>query len=224
RWVPEEIKTDYLLVNIPEFKLHIFEEGRLKFNMNVVVGSGQHNTVIFSGDLKYVVFSPYWNVPPSIVRNEILPGIKKNKNYLANHNMEITGNTGGLPNVRQKPGANNSLGRVKFLFPNNYNIYMHDTPAKSLFGESKRAFSHGCIRLGEPKKLAEFLLRDDSTWTSEKITAAMKSGKERYVTLKKTVPVFIGYFTAWVDSKGELNFRDDVYGHDAKLEKQMFNK
>lgn len=222
RWVPEKINSDYLLVNIPEFKLHVFEEGNLKFNMNVVVGSGQHNTVIFSGDLKYVVFSPYWNVPPSIVRNEIVPGINKNKNYLSKHNMEITGYSGNLPNVRQKPGANNSLGKVKFLFPNNYNIYMHDTPAKSLFGESKRAFSHGCIRLGEPKKLAEFLLRNDTTWTSEKITAAMNTGKEKYVTLKETVPVFIGYFTAWVDSKGQLNFRDDVYGHDAKLAKKMF--
>lgn len=222
RWVPEKINSDYLLVNIPEFKLHVFEEGKLKFNMNVVVGSGQHNTVIFSGDLKYIVFSPYWNVPPSIVKNEIVPGMNKNKNYLASHNMEITGYSGGLPNVRQKPGANNSLGKVKFLFPNNYNIYMHDTPAKSLFGESKRAFSHGCIRLSEPKKLAEFLLRHDSTWTSEKITAAMNSGKEKYITLKESVPVFIGYFTAWVDAKGRLNFRDDVYGHDARLAKKMF--
>ncbi len=224
RWVPEKINSDYLLVNIPEFKLHVFEAGKLSFDMNVVVGSGQHNTVIFSGDLKYVVFSPYWNIPRSIVKNEIVPGMNKNNNYLAKHNMEITGNSGGLPNVRQKPGPNNSLGRVKFLFPNNYNIYMHDTPARSLFGESKRAFSHGCIRLGEPKKLAEFLLRNDTTWTSSKITAAMNAGKEKYVTLKQTVPVFIGYFTAWVDSKGQLNFRDDVYGHDAKLAAKMFEQ
>lgn len=222
RWVPEKINTDYLLVNIPEFRLHVFEQGKLNFNMNVVVGSGQNNTVIFSGDLKYVVFSPYWNVPEGILKKEILPGMNRDKNYLAKHNMEINGYTGSLPNIREKPGANNSLGKVKFLFPNNYSIYMHDTPAKSLFGENKRAFSHGCIRLGEPKKLAEFLLRNDSTWTSGKIDAAMNSGKEKYVTLKQTVPVFIGYFTAWVDSNGELNFRDDVYGHDAKLAKKMF--
>ncbi|MHA4844067.1 L,D-transpeptidase family protein [Flavitalea antarctica] len=222
RWVPAEVNSDYLLVNIPQFKLHVYEQGKLSFSMNVVVGSLQHNTVIFNGDLKYVVFSPYWNVPPSIVKNEILPGIQRNKNYIAGHNMEITGYSGKLPNVRQKPGPNNSLGKVKFLFPNSYNIYLHDTPAKSLFGETNRAFSHGCIRLGEPRKLAEFLLRNDKSWTTEKIRQAMDAGKERYVTLTKPVPVFIGYFTAWVDSEGLLNFRDDVYGHDAKLAEKMF--
>jgi len=223
RWVPSAINTDYILVNIPEFALHVFEKGKLKFSMKVVVGSGQHNTVIFKGDLKYVVFSPYWNIPPGILKNEILPGMQRDKNYLVRHNMEITGYSGSLPNIRQKPGRNNSLGKVKFLFPNNYNIYLHDTPAKSLFGENKRAFSHGCIRVSEPLKLAEFLLRDDSTWTTAKITAAMNSGKEKYVTLKKTVPVFIGYFTAWVNSQGQLNFRDDVYGRDIKLGEKLFN-
>jgi L,D-transpeptidase YcbB len=224
RWVPEEVTGDYLLVNIPQFKLHVYEKGKLAWSMNVVVGSLQHNTVIFNGDLKYIVFSPYWNVPVSIVKNEIMPGIKKNKNYIASHNMEITSYSGSIPNVRQKPGANNSLGKVKFLFPNSYNIYLHDTPAKSLFGETSRAFSHGCIRLGEPMKLAEFLLRNDSTWTKQNIQKAMDAGKEKYVTLSKTIPVFIGYFTAWVDSEGLLNFRDDVYGHDAKLAEKMFLK
>ncbi|MBX2920571.1 MAG: L,D-transpeptidase family protein [Chitinophagaceae bacterium] len=224
RWVPAKVEGDFLLVNIPEFKLHIFEDSKPVYAMNVVVGTNQNNTVIFYGDLKYIVFSPYWNVPPGILKNEVLPGMKKDKNYLAKHNMEIAGyTTGGLPNVRQKPGSNNSLGKVKFLFPNNYNIYMHDTPAKSLFGESRRAFSHGCIRLGEPKKLAEFLLRNDSTWTSAAIDKAMNSGKEKYVTLRDAIPVFIGYFTAWVDSKGDLNFRDDIYGHDARIEKKMFS-
>lgn len=222
RWVPEKISTDYLLVNIPEFKLHVFKNGKLDFSMNVVVGTNQNSTVIFNGDLKYVVFSPYWNVPMGILKNEVIPGMKRDKNYLAKHNMEINGYTGSLPNIRQKPGSNNSLGKVKFLFPNNYSIYMHDTPAKSLFGESKRAFSHGCIRLGEPKKLAQFLLRKDSTWTSSKMDAAMSSGKEKYVTLKETIPVFIGYFTTWVDSEGQLNFRDDIYGHDARLATKMF--
>jgi murein L,D-transpeptidase YcbB/YkuD len=222
RWVPAEVTTDFLLVNIPQFKLHVYEKGKLAFSMNVVVGSLQHNTVIFNGDLKYVVFSPYWNVPASIVKNEIMPGIQKNKNYIARHNMEITGYSGKIPNVRQKPGPNNSLGKVKFLFPNSYNIYLHDTPAKSLFGETNRAFSHGCIRLGEPRKLADFLLRNDSTWTDAKIGRAMDAGKENYVTLSKPIPVFIGYFTAWVDSDGLLNFRDDVYGHDAKLADKMF--
>ncbi len=223
RWVPEDVKGDYLLVNIPEFRLHVFENAVPVKHMDVVVGSGQHNTVIFSGDLKYVVFSPYWNVPQSIVKNEIMPGIAKNPNYISAHNMEITGYSGSVPHVRQKPGPNNSLGRVKFLFPNNYNIYMHDTPAKSLFGETRRAFSHGCIRLSEPRWLAEFLLRGDSTWREDAIQNAMLSNKEKWVTLKQPIPVFIGYFTAWVDSKGLLNFRNDVYGHDVKMEKLMFN-
>lgn len=219
RWMPAAPTTDYLLVNIPEFRLHVYEKGKLAFDMNVVVGSVANNTVIFSGTLNQIVFSPYWNVPASILKNEVLPGIRKNRNYLARHNMEWNGNS-----VRQKPGKSNSLGLVKFLFPNSYSIYFHDTPSKSLFGESKRAFSHGCIRLSEPKKLAEFLLRNDSTWTDDKITAAMNAGKEKYVRLRgaNEVPVFIGYFTSWVDKDGILNFRPDVYGHDKRMTERLF--
>jgi murein L,D-transpeptidase YcbB/YkuD len=218
RWVPAEPGTDYLLVNIPEFRLHVYEKGRYLFGMNVVVGQTAHQTVIFNGTLKYVVFSPYWNIPQSIIKNEILPALSRNKNYLETHNMERYGN-----GIRQKPGPDNALGLVKFLFPNNYNIYLHDTPAKSLFGESKRAFSHGCIRLSEAKKLAEFLLRNDADWNAATITRAMKSGRERYVTLRNPVPVFIGYFTAWVDREGQLNFRNDIYGHDKQLAGHLFN-
>ncbi len=220
RWMPAAPATDYILVNIPEFQMHVYEKGELSFNMAVVVGSEAHSTVIFSGTLNQVVFSPYWNVPPGILKNEILPGIKRRPNYLAKHNMEWNGNS-----VRQKPGKTNSLGLVKFLFPNSYNIYFHDTPSKSLFGETSRAFSHGCIRLSEPAKLAGFLLRSDSTWTAEKISAAMNSGKEKYVRLrgKNEIPVYIGYFTSWVDRDGNLNFRKDVYGHDKKMEERLFN-
>lgn len=217
RWVPAEPSTDYLLVNLPEFRLHVYEQGKYMWNMNVVVGSAAHSSVIFNGDMKYVVFSPYWNVPPGIMKAEVLPGIKRNKNYLANHNMEWNGGA-----VRQKPGPRNSLGLVKFLFPNSYNIYLHDTPAKSLFEEDKRAFSHGCIRLAEPKKLAEYLLRNDPNWGTERITKAMNSGKETYVTLKNQIPVFIVYFTSWVDLDGRLNFRDDIYGHDKKMAERLF--
>jgi murein L,D-transpeptidase YcbB/YkuD len=219
RWVPAAPSTDYILVNIPEFRLHMYEQGQLAFSMNAVVGSEVHSTVIFAGKLNQVVFSPYWNVPPGIMKNEVLPGIKRSKNYLARHNMEWNGGS-----VRQKPGKSNSLGLVKFLFPNSYNIYLHDTPSKNLFGESQRAFSHGCIRLSEPKKLAEFLLRKDSTWTTTKIIAAMNSGKEKYVQLRGSnkIPVFIGYFTAWVDHTGKLNFRKDIYGHDQKMADRLF--
>ncbi|NIJ52610.1 L,D-transpeptidase family protein [Dyadobacter arcticus] len=219
RWVPAAPSTDYILVNIPEFRLHMYEKGQLAFSMNAVVGTEVHNTVIFAGTLNQIVFSPYWNVPPGILKNEVLPGIKRSKNYLVRHNMEWSGGS-----VRQKPGKSNSLGLVKFLFPNSYNIYLHDTPSKSLFGESQRAFSHGCIRLSEPKKLAEFLLRKDSTWTSAKITAAMNRGKEKFVQLHGSgkIPVFIGYFTAWVDHTGKLNFRKDIYGHDRKMADRLF--
>ena len=218
RWVPAAPTTDYLLVNIPEYRLHAYEKGKYKWSMNIVTGSAAHNTVIFTGTLKHIVFSPYWNIPPGILKNETLPAIRRNKNYLAAHNMEWNGNT-----VRQKPGPNNALGLVKFLFPNVYNIYLHDTPSKSLFGEDKRAFSHGCIRLSQPTKLALFLLRNSSEWDSAKVVKAMNAGKEKYVNVNETVPVYIGYFTAWVDQEGKLNFRDDIYGHDRKMAAHLFS-
>jgi len=219
RWIPAEPSTDYLLVNIPEFKLHVYDKGQYSWSSNVVVGSTANSTVIFTGNLKHIVFSPYWNVPSSILKKEILPGIAKNKNYLARHHMEWNGNS-----VRQKPGPWNSLGQVKFLFPNNYNIYLHDTPSKSLFNEEKRDFSHGCIRLSEPKRLAQYILRNDANWDSVKITKAMNAGKEQYYNVKEPIPVFIGYFTAWVDREGKLNFRDDVYGHDKQMKERLFAK
>jgi murein L,D-transpeptidase YcbB/YkuD len=131
--------------------------------------------------------------------------------------MEITGQENGLPVIRQKPGPQNSLGRVKFLFPNSYNIYLHDTPSKSLFGESSRSFSHGCIRVSEPEKLANFLLADSKLWNEEKIRAAMYSGKEKTVTLNNKTPVFIAYFTAFTSRDGNLNFRKDIYNRDQSL-------
>jgi L,D-transpeptidase YcbB len=219
RWMPATPTTDYILVNIPEFQMHVYEKGQPAFNMVVVVGSEAHSTVIFSGTLNQIVFSPYWNVPSSILKNEIMPGIRRNRNYLARHHMEWHGGS-----VRQKPGKFNSLGLVKFLFPNSYAIYFHDTPSKGLFNETSRAFSHGCIRLSEPAKLAAFLLRRDSTWTSERITQAMNAGQEKYIRLRGSseIPVFIGYFTSWVDRNGDLNFRKDVYGHDKTMEIRLF--
>jgi murein L,D-transpeptidase YcbB/YkuD len=146
----------------------------------------------------------------------------RNRNYLASHHMEITGNEGGLPVIRQLPGADNSLGRVKFLFPNSFNIYFHDTPAKSLFEKDKRAFSHGCIRLSDPVKMANYLLQGEPEWPAEKIEEAMNSGNEKYVKLKKPVPVLITYYTAWVDENGVLHFADDIYGHDEAAIGKMF--
>jgi len=216
RWVPLDLKRHYLIINIPSFTLYAYDADTIHFSMNVVVGKDVHKTVLFSGDIKYIVFSPYWDIPPSILKNEILPGIRRDPNYLKRNNMEWVGNR-----VRQKPGPKNSLGLVKFLFPNSYNIYLHDTPAKSLFEKSARAFSHGCIRLGEPEKLADYLLKDDPNWTPEKIKTAMHAGMEKYVTLKNPVPVYIGYLTAFVDNQGRINIRDDVYKRDGALEKTI---
>jgi murein L,D-transpeptidase YcbB/YkuD len=136
--------------------------------------------------------------------------------------MERIGGSASNPIIRQKPGANNALGRVKFLFPNSYSIYLHDTPSKSHFSREQRAFSHGCIRVSKPRDLAEYLLRNDSTWTSEKIGKAMMSGKETFVKLKERRPVTIGYFTAWEDAEGRLQFREDVYGLDQRLADELF--
>ena len=218
RWVPVTIQKNYLFVNIPAYKVYVVENDSMIFNMNVVVGKSQHKTAIFNGEVKYVVFSPYWNIPASIIKKEILPAVRRNRKYLAQHNMEWNGNQ-----IRQKPGPNNSLGLVKFLFPNSHNIYLHDTPAKSLFSETSRAFSHGCIRLAEPKKLASYLLGNDTTWNDATITAAMESGIEKTVTLGKATPVFIAYFTSWVDRSGKINFRKDIYSRDSRLAKLMLN-
>lgn len=163
-------------------------------------------------------------MPQDIVKKEILPAIAHDAHYLQKNNMEIMGQNNGLPVIRQKPGEDNSLGKVKFLFPNSFNIYFHDTPAKSLFSKDIRAYSHGCIRLSDAEKLADYLLKDDPKWTKEKINEAMNSGDEKFVAVKNPVPVFITYYTAWVDENGKLNFRNDIYGHDADIADKMFTK
>jgi murein L,D-transpeptidase YcbB/YkuD len=224
RWMPEVNSGQLIMVNIPEFVLHVYEGKKKAFDMNVVVGKEGHNTMMFSGDLNQIVFSPYWNVPPSIVKKEILPKLASNPGYLESQEMEQVGTEGGLPKIRQRPGDKNSLGRVKFLFPNSFNIYFHDTPAKTLFDKDKRAFSHGCIRLSDPEKMANYLLRNNPEWTPEKINDAMYSGNEQFVRLKKAVPVIITYYTAWVDESGRLNFRDDIYTHDKSLASRMFER
>lgn len=222
RWLAPNQNGRLIVVNIPEFKMHVNENGERVFDMVVVVGKEGHNTMMFNGDLNQVVFSPHWNVPESIVRNEILPAMDNNPDYLASQNMEIVKNDGDYPVIRQLPGPGNALGKVKFLFPNSFNIYFHDTPSKSLFERDKRAFSHGCIRLKEPEKFANYVLKDQPEWTPEKISAAMNSGTEKFVKVKDPIPVVITYYTAWVDEKGMLHFRDDIYGHDARLAKKMF--
>ncbi|MEO8763037.1 MAG: L,D-transpeptidase family protein [Ginsengibacter sp.] len=222
RWMPIRPEGKLIIVNIPEFELYVDSGKTILFQMDVVVGAEGHNTTMFSGNVSQVVFSPYWNIPPSIVKKEVVPGLRRDKNYLKKRDMEITGREGGLPAVRQRPGAKNALGKVKFLFPNSFNIYMHDTPQKEFFNRSTRGLSHGCIRLSDPVKMADYLLQNSKIWTPENIVSAMNSGKEQFVELKPTVPVIITYYTSWVDNKGVLHFTDDMYGHDKQMSLKMF--
>jgi murein L,D-transpeptidase YcbB/YkuD len=148
--------------------------------------------------------------------------MKADPNYLKKKNMEIVNKNDSIPTIRQLPGKENSLGKVKFLFPNTFDIYLHDTPDKSLFKKKDRALSHGCIRVADPAKLAEYLLRNQNEWTKEKINISMNSGKEESVSVKNKQPVYITYYTAWVDETGKLNFRKDIYGHDKKTIHKMF--
>lgn len=220
RWIdPEMIRVnEFIVVNIPDFSLNFYRNGKHELWSPVVVGNTINKTVIFSGQMKHIVFSPYWNVPKSILNKEIIPGIAKNRNYLTMKNMEWY--KGG---VRQKPGKDNALGQVKFLFPNEYNIYLHDTPSKDLFEKESRAFSHGCIRVGNPKELAIAILKDDSNWTPEKIDQAMNSGKESWYKLKQKLVVYIGYFTCWVDNQGNLRMLNDIYNRDERLFTLLMN-
>ena len=222
-WLPVKREGKLILVNIPEFTLHVTDGNTHIQHMAVVVGKEGHTTTMFADDLEQIVFSPYWNIPPSIVKDEILPSMQKNGNYLSSKNMEITSGGGsGLPSIRQRPGGDNSLGRVKFLFPNSFNIYFHDTPSKSLFEKDQRAYSHGCIRLSDPVWMANYLLENSPEWTPEKIEDAMNSGVEKFVKLKRSVPVIITYYTAWIDENQKLNFRQDVYGNDEAVSAKMF--
>lgn len=221
RWIPTELTDakEYIVVNIPSYRLQYVKGGKTALTSNVVVGKPMNRTVVFSGMMSSVVFSPYWNVPADIVKKEIQPELDKDPDYLAKHNMEWN-----EENIRQKPGPDNSLGLVKFLFPNSNNIYLHDTPAKALFNSEKRAFSHGCIRVEKPRELAVRILENDPNWTPEKIDEAMHKGEEKWVTLKRKIPVYIGYFTAIVDADGNINFYKDIYEKDQRLAALLVEK
>lgn len=221
RWMsPQYFQAkEYIFVNIPSYKMEMFRDGQIEFESPVVVGDSSTATDIFGGKMSYIVFSPYWNLPKSIIEKEVKPGIEKNKNYLKKHNMEWNK---GL--VRQKPGKNNSLGLVKFMFPNSNDVYFHDTPAKSAFNKENRAISHGCVRVQKARELALTILKDDETWTPAKIDAAMHAGKESKCTLKNKIPVYIGYFTSWVDEQGEINFYKDIYDNDERLAEMLYYK
>jgi murein L,D-transpeptidase YcbB/YkuD len=242
RWVPYQFPRPPIVVNIPEFGLRTYDQdGTTDLMMNVIVGKAyRHETPVFERDMKYVVFRPYWNVPPSILRSEIVPAIRKDRDYIAKKNYEVVTPQGSVVTsgtisddtlqqlsagklmVRQKPGATNALGLVKLMFPNEYNVYLHSTPSQQLFSQSRRDFSHGCIRVEKPAELAAWVLRDKPEWSLERVRAAMQTGKDNVqVNVTNPVPVLIIYGTAVVDQQNEVHFFDDIYGYDADLEKVL---
>jgi murein L,D-transpeptidase YcbB/YkuD len=216
RWLPNSLGDRYIYVNVPEFRMELVEGGRKAIDMAVVVGKQQSQTPVFSDRMTYLELNPEWNVPENIANDEIFPKLASDPGYLASHNMEIVDGEGG-PRIRQRSGPDNPLGQIKFMFPNEYDVYLHDTPADHLFSRTERDFSHGCIRLERPVQLAEYLLREDPDWRGTRVREEIVTGEHKTVKLPRPIPVHILYFTAWVEDDGTLQFRKDVYGHDAKL-------
>lgn len=241
RWVPHSFPRPPIVVNIPEFRLRAYDDQyRPELEMKVVVGQAyRHKTPVFSGSMTHVIFRPYWDVPLSIQRAELAPKIAKDPAYLAKNDYEIVDSRrkvvstssvsadmlaqlrSGKLFTRQIPGDKNALGLVKFLFPNEYNVYLHSTPAKALFSKSRRDFSHGCIRVEKPEELALWVLRGLPGWDMDHIRAAENGTDSRQVNLDKPIPVLIVYGTAVVREDGEVFFFDDIYGHDATLEQLL---
>lgn len=238
RWASHEFPRPPIIVNIPEFQLRALNGSyATELQMKVVVGEAyRHQTPVFAAELKYLTFRPYWHVPLSITRAELLPKLKRDRRYLALNGFEIvTANDevltdaeitdalftklrSGQLSIRQMPGPKNSLGLIAFLFPNEYSVYLHDTPVPELFSRSRRDFSHGCIRVQQPVRLAQWVLRDQPEWTRERIAEAMHGERTLQVDLKAPIPVLIVYATAVVLGDGEVQFFDDVYGFDAQLD------
>ena len=235
RWMPDDLGANHVRVNIPSFYLDVHEDARSVLSIRTVVGKVGDETPVFSDAMTHIVFSPYWNIPESIVTEETVPGVARDPDYLERHNIEVVrvsgdrvepidpkdmdwSDAGAVKAVtfRQRPGADNALGFVKFLFPNPFDIYIHDTPADGLFARRGRLFSHGCIRIEDPAALATYVLRDQPEWTRPAIEEAMHAGVERHVKLTRTLPVHVVYFTAWADEQGGVHFREDVYGLDAR--------
>ncbi|OGW38279.1 MAG: hypothetical protein A2Y97_04655 [Nitrospirae bacterium RBG_13_39_12] len=241
RWSFRDLGQRYIIVNIADFELYVVENGEILFNMKVVVGKPFRQTPVFSKKMTYIVINPSWNVPKSIAIEDILPKIKKDADYLAKQKIkvikgwdknseEIDPETINWSKVagnnfnywlQQEPGILNPLGGIKFMLPNRFGVYLHDSPSRRLFAESKRSFSHGCIRVERAVDLAEYLLKSDPDWTREKIVDAIEDGKEQEVPLPEPINVHILYLTAWVDNDGFIQFREDIYGRDEQLDKSL---
>jgi murein L,D-transpeptidase YcbB/YkuD len=244
RWLPWDFGRRYILVNIANFELDVIEDGQTVMTMHIIVGKPYQHTPIFRADMTHLVFNPSWYVPPSIAKKEMLPSIRKDPEYLAKRKIRVYQDWNGEATeidpqtidwsqvsaknfpyrFRQAPGAKNLLGRVKFMLPNQFNVYLHDTPSKSLFSRAVRAFSHGCIRIEKPIEMAEYVLRGDEKWDHKKILDAIKKGRERTVQLPEPIPVYLLYCTAWANEDGIIQFRNDIYGRDKELDKVLHKK
>ncbi|MBD8487828.1 L,D-transpeptidase family protein [Echinicola sp. CAU 1574] len=243
RWLPDTVMDNrFVVVNIANFQLDLVQQNGLDtiFSSPVIVGRQYHTTPIFNGEMSYIVLSPTWTVPSSIIRNEMIPKIKKDPNYLNRNHLKILTYSGQEVNpsaidwsktssksfpymIRQSPGPHNSLGLAKFIFPNKHNVYIHDTPSKSLFSKDIRAFSHGCIRVQNPERLAEVILEDNKDWGHKEIEAAMHSGRETTVMLKEKIPVVLLYLTFWTDESGNPHIRKDIYERDRRISEALFD-
>ena len=212
RWMPEDLGLSYVLVNIAAFRLDVIEGDHSVLTMKTVVGKDYTRTPFFAARIVEVIVNPWWNVPDSIATEELWPKQRRDPSYLEREHMVVTNGR-----IRQRPGEWNSLGRLKFNLPNSYDVYLHDTPAKSLFERPFRAFSHGCIRLERPRDLALYLLRDQPHWTAAAIESDIATGTERAIRLTTPQPVYILYWTAWVGDDGDMEFHRDHYQRDAAL-------
>ncbi|MFH2099004.1 MAG: L,D-transpeptidase family protein, partial [Pseudomonadota bacterium] len=242
RWLPHDLGRRYILVNTADFSLKVVEDGKTVLAMRAIVGKPYRRTPVFSARMTYMVLAPYWNVPPKIAIHDKLPLIRKDPAWLSENHMRVFSGWGAesrevdpaevnwkaLPvgrfpyHLRQDPGPGNALGTMKFMFPNKYNVYIHDTPAHELFDKAQRAFSSGCIRIQEPMKLALYLQRTDPRWNEESLGKVIEAGVETTVSLPEPLPVHVLYWTAWVDEAGELVFRPDLYGRDEVLAQALF--
>lgn len=240
RWKPDSLGKRYIVVNIADFRLRYFDGVSLHpaLDMRVIVGRNYRATPVFHARMTYLVLSPTWTVPPTIQRNDVLPAVRKDPGYLARNNMRVMDSRGQLLDpakvdwardgmrviIRQLPGARNALGRVKFMFPNKYNVYLHDTPSRELFARDERAFSSGCIRIEKPFELTKALLSDMPGWDENRIRQAMDSSHEQTVTLRTPADIYIYYLTAWGTPTGEVHYRNDLYDRDAEVLKALAAK
>lgn len=215
RWLPADLGKRHIMVNVPEFRLQVVEGHNVVHQTRVIVGKEKSQTPIFSENMKYLVVNPSWTIPPSIMKKEILPGLANDPYYAARRGYKVI-RRGDRITVQQPPGERNALGFVKFMFPNQHAVYLHDTPNRNLFSAGKRAFSHGCVRVDKPFELAEEIMGKDGKWTEQRLRGLIGKG-ERYVHLTNPLPVHLTYFTLAVDEKGEVKRFEDLYGLDRKV-------